>query len=108
MSNLKPEDVVLVYKDTPTFEDGMIGQIIDKDPNDGSYLVADLRDIGKADRDIGVILERYGKWVKPEHMCKLEFEKQSSFSVLPYIIGSILGGGLVLGILAYDYLGPFL
>lgn len=104
MSKLNPEDVVLVYKGTPTFEDGMVGQIIDKDPNDGSYLVADLRDIGKADRDIGVILERYGKWVKPEHMEKLDFEGKS-FSVLPYLISSIIGGSIVA---VSFYLGFFL
>ncbi len=87
MSDYKTQDVVLVYKGTPTFEDGMVGQVIDKDPNDGSYLVADLRDIGKADRDIGIILERYGKWVKPEHMRKLEFEKESFWSRLKGVFG---------------------
>ena len=69
------EDVVLVYKKTPTFEEGAVCQIIDKDPNDNSYAVADLRDIGKADRDIDTILRRYVKWVNPENMSRLTFDK---------------------------------
>jgi hypothetical protein len=75
MKKFNVEDVVLVYKDTPTFKDGTVGQIIDRDPHDNSYAVADLRDIGKADRDIGTILNRHAKWVKPENMTKLNFEK---------------------------------
>lgn len=69
------EDVVLVYKDTPTFKDGTVGQIIDRDPHDDSYAVADLRDIGKADRDISTILNRHVKWVKPENMVALTFDR---------------------------------
>ena len=75
MSKFNIEDVVLLYKGTPTFEDGAVCQIIDRDPNDESYIVADLRDIGKADRDVNVILRRHTKWVKSEHMQKLEFDK---------------------------------
>jgi hypothetical protein len=74
MKKFNVEDVVLIYKDTPTFLDGAVAQIIDRDPNDGSYAVADLRDIGKADRDINIILNRYSKWVSPEHMVKLTFD----------------------------------
>ncbi len=79
------EDVVLVYKNTPTFKDGAICQVIDRDPNDDSYSVADLRDIGKADRDIGIILNRYAKWVKPENMKKLYFEPKKNYT--RYLIG---------------------
>lgn len=96
MNNFNVEDVVLVYKDTPTFEDGAVCQIIDRDPNDDSYAVADLRDIGKANKDIGVILNRYAKWVKPENMVKLEFEKVEERHffidyILPVLIGILVG-----------------
>lgn len=85
MNDFNVEDVVLVYKDTPTFEDGAICQVIDRDPNDNSYAIADLRDIGKADRDISVILNRYVKWVSPENMIKLEFDKPKDTRILRYI-----------------------
>jgi hypothetical protein len=79
MSKYKVEDVVLVYEQTPTFEHGAVCQVIDKDANAEEYLVADLRDVGKADRDINVILQYYAKWVKPENMRKLSFEREQSF-----------------------------
>ena len=74
MNKFEIEDVVLIYKGAPTFVDGMVGQIIDRDPHDDSYAVADLRDIGKANRDIGVILNNYTKWVSPDYMVKLSFD----------------------------------
>ena len=95
------EDVVLIYKDTPTFKDGTVGQIIDRDPNDDSYAVADLRDIGKADRDISIILNRYVKWVKPEHMVKLSFDKPEPqtdlklWLVVGFVTACVLGGILI-------------
>lgn len=104
MSNFNIEDVVLVYKDTPTFKDGTIAQIIDRDGNEpNEYLVADLRDIGKANRDINVILNRYGKWVKSENMHKLYFDKpkESKFIKRSIITTIILTIGL--GILFNPY-----
>lgn len=97
MNDFNVEDVVLVYKETPTFEEGAICQVIDRDPNDNSYAVADLRDIGKADRDISIILNRYAKWVNPENMVKLEFDKPEDEGhffidyILPALIGAIMG-----------------
>lgn len=97
MNDFNVEDVVLVYKDTPTFKDGAICQVIDRDPNDNSYAVADLRDIGKADRDIAVILKNHVKWVDPSNMVKLEFDKPEDEShffidyILPALIGTIMG-----------------
>lgn len=75
MDEYKVADIVLIYRGTPTFEEGNVGQIIDRDPDNNDYLVAPLRDIGKVDGDINKILQRYGKWVKPENMTKLEFDK---------------------------------
>lgn len=105
MKEFNVEDVVLIYKNTPTFTDGTIAQVIDRDPNDNSYAVADLRDIGKADKDIGIILNRYAKWVKPDDMVKLSFDKpkpESKFKVVMTvfyyvlcILVGVLGGKLL-------------
>jgi hypothetical protein len=90
MNEFKVEDVVIVYKDTPTFKDGAVAQIIDKDPNDGSYAVADLRDVGKADRDIQKLLTRYVKWVDPTNMSKIEFKKVEVTNKKPFILTLIV------------------
>ena len=105
MSQFKTEDVVLVYEGTPTFEDGMVGQIIDRDPNDDYYAVADLRDIGKADRDIGVILERHVKWIHPENMVKLEFDRPIEEEVPPKVdLNMLIAMGFVLSLLGLGIL----
>ena len=78
MKEFEIEDVVLIYENTPTFEEGAICQVIDRDPNDNSYAVADMRDIGKADRDIDVILRRHVKWVSPTDMIRLTFNRPES------------------------------
>lgn len=103
----KIEDVVLVYKDTPTFEEGTIAQVIDHDPNDDSYAIADLRDVGRADQDIMKILNLYVKWVKPENMKLLTFNKPKKPSKLaiaaPLLVMLHLGIGL--GIALYHIYG---
>lgn len=101
MNDFNVEDVVLVYKDTPTFKDGTIAQVIDRDPHDNSYAVADLRDVGRADRDISIILERYVKWVDPKNMKLLTFDrpKQSNFKK-NLLLGGLMVGSLV-GFLVY-------
>ena len=92
MIKFEVEDVVLVYKDTPTFKDGTIAQVIDRDPEDNSYAVADLRDIGKANKDLGIILTHYVKWVKPENMYKLSFDRpETSSRAIGFVIGIVLG-----------------
>jgi len=96
MSKFKTEDVVLVYEDTPTFEGGAICQVIDRDPNDNSYAIADLRDIGKADMDIAIILKRHVKWVKPEHMQLLQFKQPKMWDtkgklIVLYVLAVTLG-----------------
>lgn len=94
MTKFNVEDVVVIYKDTPTFNEGTVAQIIDRDPNDNSYAVADLRDVGKADRDIGIILNRYVKWVKPENMQKLNFNKPKfDYLRLGFLIIMLAGAG---------------
>jgi hypothetical protein len=97
MSNFNVEDIVIVYTGTPTFIDGSVGQIIDRDPNDNSYLVADLRHVGKANMDIGVIMKHYGKWVKPENMKKISLDKPKVF--IPYYT-IMLGFGIISGLVA--------
>lgn len=98
MSDFKPEDIVLVYTDTPTFEDGTVAQIIDRDPNDDSYSIVELKDIAKAKGNV-IKLYDMAKWVKPENMTKLSFVKPDKFSVLGFCIGITLGSTIGIGLL---------
>lgn len=77
MSKYKVSDVVLIYEGNKAFPDGTVAQVIDYDPHDDSYAIADLRDIGIAGGDIGKILNRGLQWAKPEEMRKLTFKKES-------------------------------
>lgn len=72
-------DFVLVYKDTPTFKEGCLAQVIDRDPNDNSYAVADLRAVGLERGDIPSILNNHVKWVKEEHLTSINFNKPKGF-----------------------------
>jgi hypothetical protein len=103
MKDFEVEDVVIIYENTPTFEGGTIAQIIDKDPNDNSYAVADLRDIGKADRDINVILQRYVKWVDSQNMDKIDFKKPEYKSKLPYIVTLVFCMSVAFALTLYNY-----
>lgn len=101
-TNFDLDDIVLVYEDTPTFEKGAICQIIDRDPNDGSFAVADIRDMAVAQYNLTKILNRYSKWVKPEHMIKLEFKKPKSnklVSILPYLLCAAASSLIVVGLM---------
>jgi hypothetical protein len=71
----KQGDVCIVYKDTPTYSDGGVVQVIDRDPNDGSYSVAHLQEVGKCDMDIIRILQHHAKWVKEEDLQLIDFTR---------------------------------
>jgi hypothetical protein len=64
----KQGDVCIVYTDTPTYTDGGVVQVIDRDPNDGSYVVAHLQEVGKCDMDVIRILQYHAKWVKEDDL----------------------------------------
>ncbi len=94
-NKFKTEDVVLVYKNTPTFEEGTVAQIIDKDVNEDEYLVADLRDVGKADRDIGALLQYHAKWVKAENMRVVKFSKPAKYEYTLMLLFCFILGNLI-------------
>jgi hypothetical protein len=70
----------MVYKETPTFEGGELVKVLDRDPNDGSLAVATLEDVYRRDGDIIKLLQNSAKWVKPEHIQKLTFERERKYN----------------------------
>lgn len=96
-------DVVIVCRGAETIEDGMVAQVIDRDPIDNSYLLADMRDVGKANCDIPTLLNNPFKlkWVKTEYMKHVDFDKPKFkfFSFDMFVLTSLLG---LLGYQLYD------
>ena len=92
------DDFVLIYSDTPTFKDGALGKIIDRDTHDKSYLVAPLEDVLKCEGDTVKLLE-YGKWVEDSNFKVITFDRPNKLKSLlmdiPLYV-SLLGMGYLL------------
>lgn len=73
----KPQDILVVYKGTPTFQFGALVQVIDYDPHDNSFLVAPLQDVYKYDGDIIKLMENSSKWIKQENAELVSFNRPS-------------------------------
>ena len=82
--------LIKVYVGSPTFIDGELGKIIDRDPNDGSYAVAPLEAILKEEGNIDSLLRNHVKWVKESDIEPITFTRPKK-SYKSYIIGFILG-----------------
>ena len=69
---------VVIYTDTPTFIDGGIGIIIERDPFTLSYGVVLLEDYYVCNGDIMVLLKRHLKWIDPENLEPISLDKKIS------------------------------
>lgn len=74
------DTIIIIYENTPTFENGAIAKIVDRDPHDESYAVAELSDIYKENGDITKILERHVKWVKVHDFYPVYFERKKTWT----------------------------
>jgi hypothetical protein len=79
MEEYKVDDLVLIYEGTPTYEDGTLGKVIDRDISgdwdpEPSYFVATLEEVYSAEGDIGKLMGQ-AKWVSQENITKVVFEK---------------------------------
>jgi len=70
----KVDDLVVVYKGTPTYGSGTLAKIIDRDLHDGSYMVSRLEDVFKYQGDMNKLL-RDSKWVLEENMSSITFDR---------------------------------
>ena len=85
--------LVQVYKGSPTFIDGEIGKIIDRDPLGGGYAVASLEAVVKEKGDIPKLLTNHVKWVEESNLEPITFEKPKK--TYGTIIGSFLAGAVI-------------
>lgn len=83
----KVDDTLVVYNDAPTFVDGAIVKVIERDTIDGSYSVARLEDIYDAGGDITKLMERSCKWVKEEDVYPVIYKRPTG---LGYRISRVL------------------
>jgi len=93
-TEFKPDDLVLIYKGTDTFFDGALAKILDRDPDDNSFIVADLEAVYSEKGDVKKLLKHHAKWVKQSNMKKVNFEKPAPTFRLkvfyPFLIANIL------------------
>lgn len=95
----KTDTLVQVFKGSPTFIDGEIGKIIDRDPLGGGYAFASLEDIYENGDDI----LSHVKWVEEENLAPITFDKpRKSYkqAIVGLLTGLLLGAGVIY---AYDY-----
>ena len=89
----KPSDLVKIYKDTPTFIDGQICVILDKDPNDGSLSVAPLEVTAMEEYDTMRLLQNHSKWVETDRIEKITFDKpKKSLKLVNALLFGVLVG----------------
>lgn len=69
---------VLVYKGTPTYENGAVCVILDRDPNDNSYAVATLEEVGLCEGSNKKLLQRFAKWVDRSNLDVISFERKQN------------------------------
>jgi len=101
--NLNIGDLVLVYEGTETFIDGALAKILDRDPDDGSYIVAPLDAIITTNGDVSKLLKHHAKWVKEENFKKILFsrEKNSKIKTVAKLTGLLLCFGLIGFLIGY-------
>lgn len=102
--NTKPNHLpfntlVKVYLNTPTFEEGEVGVILDYDSINKDYAIAPLRSFDKHKGDMFTMLEKEGKWVNKKNFEVMDFKRQKS-KYLDYLIPFFM---LVVGL----YIGQF-
>jgi hypothetical protein len=95
----KAGDIVIVHKKTPTFHEGAVCRVIDRDPlkaSGGGYAVCPLEDYGKYKHDMGRVYDNV-KWVAEENMTKIVYEKASTQMIksIACIAGIFLVGAVV-------------
>ena len=76
----KVEDTLIVYNDAPTYIDGDLVKVIERDTIDGSYYVASLADIYDVQGDVSKLMERSCKWVKEEDTALVSYKRPTSLS----------------------------
>lgn len=66
---------IIIYKETPTFIDGGIGLIIERDPFTTSYGVVLLGAYYAYDADLEKLMRREMKWVAQDNLIPITFDK---------------------------------
>lgn len=96
-SDFKLGDLVLIYEGTETFVDGALAKILDRDPEDNSFIVAPLEAIFAENGDVSKLLKEHAKWVKTDNMKKLKFSKDTKVNLekLVQVVGLILASGVI-------------
>lgn len=82
---------IRIYKKTPTFIDGDVAKIIDKDPKDNSYLAIPAESLRNV--KIDVHLYDHAKWVSPDNFELINFDRPYK-PYMKYVVGA---GMLLLG-----------
>jgi hypothetical protein len=86
----KADDFVVVYKGTPTYEDGALGKVVDLDRQDKSYLIGSLETILRTNGDLERVMES-AKWVKETNLERITFKPSLFKRIYRYILG-LFGG----------------
>lgn len=89
----KPSDLVKVFKNTPTFIDGQICVVLDRDPEDDSLSVAPLEVTALEEYDTIRLLKNHAKWVKKEDVEKISFNRSKYKLKAPaaFFLGALFG-----------------
>lgn len=95
----KQGDLIIIYKGSPTFGDGILGQVIDRDPMDKSYAVASLESVFKEKGDVPKLLEYHVKWVAEDNINLINFDKPKKDyrNVIIGFCGVVFGVAIALG-----------
>jgi len=67
---------IVIYKETPTFIDGGVGVIIERDPFTTSYGVVLLEAYYQYEGDLQKLMRREMKWVSQDNLYPIDFEKK--------------------------------
>jgi hypothetical protein len=95
-SSIPVNTIIKIYENTPAFEQGEIGIILDYDSINKDYAVAPLRYSEKFQNDLFSLLEKQSKWVKKENFEVIEYRKPKRkylaflLCVLSLLVGSYL------------------
>ena len=69
------ETPVIIYQDTPMFEGGSVGIILERDPFTTSYAVVDLKEYYEYEGDASKLLQREAFWVAQQDLTPINFIK---------------------------------
>lgn len=70
----KVDDLVMIYKETPTYFEGGLAKIVDFTSADRTYLVGDLDLVLRTNGDINRVMDN-AKWVAEENLELVTFER---------------------------------